>query len=83
MGPVTGVIVFLLIWWTALFAVLPFGHQRDETGKPVVACIGRKFLWTSLVSVVLWCIVFVLIASDIISFREIALEMIAQDERRQ
>ena len=82
MGVVTAIIVFLLIWWTALFAVLPFGHKRDETGKPVFANMKKKFIRTTFVAIILWAIVFVLIESDMISFREMANEMIEEDHLR-
>lgn len=79
MGPVTGVIVFLLIWWTSLFAVLPFGHKRDEDGTPVRAGMKKKLLINTGLSIVLWLIVFALIESDLISFREMAHEMKIED----
>ena len=82
MGILAGIVVFLLIWWTALFAVLPFGHERDETGKPVIAGMKKKFIWTTIVSIVIWGIVFALIESDIISFREMANAMIEEDHER-
>ncbi|MEZ5813587.1 MAG: DUF1467 family protein [Alphaproteobacteria bacterium] len=82
MGLVTGIIVFLLIWWTALFVVLPFGHERDEAGKPVLAHMKKKFLWTSVFTVILWGLVFVLIESDVISFRDMAGQMIEEDHHR-
>ncbi len=82
MGVVTGVIVFILIWWTSLFAVLPFGHARAEDGTPVKSNIKRKFIWTTLVAFVLWGMVFALIESDMISFREMANTMIEEDRQR-
>ena len=82
MGIVTGIIVFLLIWWTSLFAVLPFGHKRDETGKPIFANMRKKFIWTTLVAFIIWAIVFALIESDMVSFREMADTMIEEDHLR-
>jgi len=82
MGIVTGVIVFLLIWWTSLFAVLPFGHKRAEDGTPIQSNIKKKFLWTTFVAFILWGIVFALVESDMISFREMANEMVEEDHRR-
>jgi len=82
MGAVTGIIVFLLIWWTSLFAVLPFGHKRTEDGTPVQANIKKKFLWTTIVSIVLWGMIFALIEVDIISFRDLADVMIEEDRNR-
>lgn len=82
MNILSGIIVFLLIWWTALFTVLPFGLAREIDGKPVKPNMKKKFLWTTFVSVILWGIVFALVESDIISFREIANEMIEEDHAR-
>ncbi|HOO82077.1 MAG TPA: DUF1467 family protein [Alphaproteobacteria bacterium] len=82
MGLVTGIIVFLLIWWVSLFAVLPFGHAREVDGTPVKANLKRKFIWTTLVAMVVWGIVFVLIEAEIVSFREIANEMALEDKLR-
>ena len=30
----TGTVVYLLIWWTALFAILPIGTHPDPEGDP-------------------------------------------------
>ena len=79
MGLVTGIIVFLLIWWTSLFAVLPFGHERDADGTPKFSNMKKKFLWTTIVAIILWGIVFALIEADIVSFREMADEMAVSD----
>jgi predicted secreted protein len=73
----TAAVVYVLIWWTVLFAILPIGTQpvadADPTtgwrGAPATARIGRKFLWTTLVATLLWAIAMVLITSGWISFR--------------
>ncbi len=82
MGPVTGIIVFLLIWWTGLFAVLPFGHERAEDGTPVFANMKKKLLINTLLAFVIWGIIFALIEADVISFRDMATEMIQKDHLR-
>ena len=82
MNILAGIVVFLLIWWTALFAVLPFGHEREADGKPVEANIKKKLIWTTIVSIVLWGMVFALIESELISFREMANAMIEEDALR-
>ncbi|MBM3593538.1 MAG: DUF1467 family protein, partial [Alphaproteobacteria bacterium] len=33
MSVFTGVILYLLIWWLALFCVLPIGTRPDSVGK--------------------------------------------------
>jgi len=68
----TGIIVFLLVWWVAIFCVLPFGIQRDKTGKPDDPRLKQKLLATTALSVVIWIAIYTLIEADIISFREMA-----------
>jgi predicted secreted protein len=56
--------VFFTIWWTVLFAILPFGvrslHEEgggpagSDPGAPVNPRLGAKALWTTAVS----CVVF-------------------------
>ncbi len=79
----TAFILFALIWWTVLFAVLPFGvkpvAEADEStgwrGAPAKPMLGRKVIATTLVSLVLWAGGMAVIRSDWWSFRQAALEM--------
>jgi predicted secreted protein len=72
-----GLVLYVLIWWTALFAVLPLGvrpvPEPDAVtgwrGAPAQARIGRKLLITTGVSFVIWGICFAVISSDFLSFR--------------
>lgn len=60
------VAVYFTMWWTVLFAVLPFGvksqHETDEIvpgsepGAPVAPGLARKAIWTTLASAVLFVI---------------------------
>jgi predicted secreted protein len=74
----TGTVVYLLIWWTALFAVLPFGTRPEPDGDPGAGGwrgtprqphLGRKLLATTVVSAAIWLAVYGLVESDWISFR--------------
>jgi predicted secreted protein len=73
----TGVVLFILIWWTALFAVLPFGtrpvERPDEVtgwrGAPERPMMWRKVIVTTILAVIIWCGCYALISSDLISFR--------------
>lgn len=78
MSVFTGMIVYALIWWTALFAVLPIGTRPDPEGDPAAGgwrgaperpLLLRKMVATTLVSAVLWLGVYALVESDWISFR--------------
>jgi predicted secreted protein len=72
----TGFVVYFLIWWTILFAVLPWGVKRDESpmpghdpGAPVRPYLWAKIAVTTGVSAVLWLVAYWLIAAPWISFR--------------
>ena len=73
----TGIVVFVIIWWTALFAVLPIGtrpvQQADEAsgwrGAPERPRLLMKVIVTTIVASVLWTGAYVLIQSDYVSFR--------------
>jgi predicted secreted protein len=73
----TAVVLYVLIWWVALFAVLPFGvrpaPEADSVtgwrGAPARPRMGRTVLVTTLVAAALWGIAYTLITSDWISFR--------------
>ena len=73
----TSFVLFVLIWWVVLFAVLPFGtkplDQPDEQtgwrGAPARPLIGRKMIATTIISAVLWSGAMLVIRSDWISFR--------------
>ncbi len=79
MGLVTGIVVYLLIWWTVLFAALPVGVRPDVEGEatpggwrgaPEAPGLLRKALWTTVISFVLWAALEALVRSDYLSFRE-------------
>lgn len=74
----TGVVLFTMIWWTVLFAVLPIGTNPVADADPATGGwrgaperpqIARKLLITTLVSVLLFLAAFAVIQSDILSFR--------------
>jgi predicted secreted protein len=73
----TGIVLFVVLWWTALFAVLPVGTkpmaQADETsgwrGAPERPRLLMKVIVTTIVTCVLWTGSYLLIRSDYMSFR--------------
>ena len=72
----TGIMVFVIIWWTTLFAVLPWGNRPPETPEPGHATSAPerprlliKFVVTTLISGVIFLAVWWLIQSGLISFR--------------
>lgn len=70
---VSGIVVFSIIWWTVLFVVLPFGVKTTTTPErghadsaPVQARIGRKFLVTTVISIILFFIAQYLISLNLL-----------------
>ncbi|MCB1592611.1 MAG: DUF1467 family protein [Alphaproteobacteria bacterium] len=75
----SGILVFVCIWWTVIFCVLPFGLNQHEPdpgtkapGAPENPQILKKILITTAISVILWSITYAIIESGIIDLREMA-----------
>ncbi|HPQ50754.1 MAG TPA: DUF1467 family protein [Alphaproteobacteria bacterium] len=86
MGWISGIVVFLMIWWVTLFTVLPWGNRPSSSPQegnmqsaPDLPRLGKKFLVTTLISCLLWVVVYGLIASNVISFHDMAAKMAEQD----
>lgn len=72
--------IFFVLWWLVLFAVLPFGvrSQADEElllgterGAPAKSRLGRKVLATTMVTVLIFAVYYVLTAVLGYSFDDI------------
>ena len=72
---VNGILIYILLWWVTLFAVLPLGVRGQaeenevvpgsEPGAPIKSNILKKFLMTTIISVVLFVIVYFMIVNDV------------------
>ena len=59
-----GIATFVIIWWTLLFAILPFGvrsqHEGDsmvpgtDPGAPIRHRLGLKILINTVLAAILW-----------------------------
>ena len=85
MSVFTGIIVFLLIFWVALFAVLPIGNRGHQDGfgtsgsAPENPRIKEKMIGTAVLSAVLWGIVYLLVHFQVIDFNAIGNAMVEED----
>jgi predicted secreted protein len=62
----TGFAVYFVMWWIVLFLTLPFGIRSQhedgasspgtDPGAPVATGMGRKLIWTTVVSAVLFAV---------------------------
>lgn len=80
MGVATAVAVYVVLWWITLFAVLPWGIKTDpETGQigaPAAPQLLRKFVATTLISAVIWAIIYVVVSQPhLLSFRDMARQL--------
>ena len=81
MRATTAIAVYFLVWWIVLFAVLPFGiksqHEGDgyaqgtDPGAPVLAGLGRKLLWTTLVASAVFGVLYVVYVYGLVSLDDL------------
>jgi predicted secreted protein len=60
----TGLAIYFVLWWLVLFLTLPFGVRSQhedgggspgtDPGAPVASKMGRKLIWTTLLSAVFY-----------------------------
>jgi predicted secreted protein len=77
MTKTTAFAIFFLIWWVVLFAVLPWGvHSQHEGGEiapgtdpgaPVIPNLGRKLVWTTLVTALIFAGCYLVYAERLIT----------------
>lgn len=81
MNPGGAIVIFVLIWWSVFFAVLPFGvrsrwEERDdgvkgaEPGAPAAPDLKRKALVTTGIAAAIWAIVIAVMLSGVVDFRD-------------
>ncbi len=78
MGVEEGIAIYLTIWWTALFAVLPLGarsHAEEgipvpgggDPSSPVNPNLKRKFITTTWVSAILFAMLWVVLRFHLVT----------------
>ena len=79
MDVVSGIVVYVLLWWWVFFMTLPFGVKAPDhveaghaTSAPKKTRLLMKAGVTTCIAIVLWFIVYAVIAADYFSFRDSA-----------
>ncbi len=87
MDLVTSIVAFLMIWWLSLFVVLPWGNEAEESPEegnvasaPAKPRILLKFMVTTGIAIVLWCILYILLSMEIIDMFDVAQQMMIEDK---
>ena len=81
MGITGSIIVYVLIWWIIFFSVLPVGIQSNkekfkekidgiDPGAPINPKIGKKFLITTLITSIIFIVIYYLVEFDLLNLRE-------------
>jgi len=58
--------IYFVVWWIVLFLTLPFGVRSQhedgvdtpgtDPGAPIASRMGRKLIWTTIISAVIFAI---------------------------
>jgi predicted secreted protein len=74
---VTGIAVYVVVWWIVLFTVLPWGAQAPDnpepghaTSAPAKPRLLLKFAVTTLIAGIVFAGLYWVIESDLFSFRQ-------------
>ncbi len=81
MSVTTAIAIYFLIWWVMLFAVLPFGVRSQhedgvmvpgsDPGAPVLPRLLWKLFWTTVVSGVIFAILYVIYVYKLIALDDL------------
>ena len=73
MGLVSGIVVYILLWWWVFLMTLPFGAKASEaievghaTSAPAKPMLWRKAAITTVIAGILFAIVYWVIVSEVI-----------------
>ena len=76
MGFVSGLVVYILLWWWVFLMSLPFGVRPaaeielgHATSAPAKPMLWRKMAASTLIAAALFAAVYLVIRSDVISFQ--------------
>ncbi|HZT90087.1 MAG TPA: DUF1467 family protein [Stellaceae bacterium] len=76
MNWLTGIVVYLLVWWVTLFAILPLwvtpsepNEMGHDPGAPQRPLMWRKVALTSAVAAVIWLGIAIVVHEPWFSFR--------------
>ena len=78
----TAIAIYFLIWWITLFAILPFGVDRQDEegaiapgtdpGAPSIPRLAMKLLWTTGVASVIFALCYVVYVNHLLPLDTLA-----------
>ena len=81
MGITGSIIVYVCIWWIVFFSVLPVGIQSNKEifnekiggiypGAPKNPKIAKKFIITTIISTIIFLVIYYLVKIDFLNLRK-------------
>ena len=81
MGITGSIVVYVIIWWIVFFSVLPIGIKHNEKpfknnldgidpGAPKNPNIFKKFLFTTLITTLIFALIYYIVVNDHFNLRE-------------
>ena len=81
MGITGSIIVYVMIWWIIFFSVLPIGIRSNkevfkekiewiDPWAPKNPRVGKKFLITTLITTIIFVVIYYLVKIDLLNLRE-------------
>ena len=81
MGITGSIIVYVMIWWIIFFSVLPIGIQSNkevfkekiegmDPGAPKNPRIAKKFLITTIITSIIFIVIYYLVRFNLLNLRE-------------
>ena len=81
MGITGSIIVYVIIWWIIFFSVLPIGIRSNkevfkekiegvDPGAPKNPRVGKKFLITTLITTIIFGLIYYLVHIEFLNLRE-------------
>ena len=80
MGITGSIIVYVMIWWVVFFSILPIGIQSNkeifkdslegsDPGAPKNPKIGKKFLITTIITSILFIVIYYGVNKNVFNLR--------------
>ena len=81
MGITGSIVVYVILWWIVFFSVLPVGIQSNkeafreklegiDPGAPKNPKIAQKFLITTIITSIIFILIYYLVKIDLLNLRE-------------
>ena len=80
MGITGSIIIYVMIWWVVFFSILPIGIQPNkeifknssegfDPGAPKNPNIAKKFLITTIITSIVFIMIYYLVNNDLLNLR--------------